>query len=263
MSLLKELFFIKDKIRIKMKILKKINANDKERVFFIGDIHGEYDQLVEKLMSVSFSEEKDILIFVGDLVDRGPKIKKLLDLFLSNEAYQGVIGNHDNMMFNFCNSNEWITDERHGGNITLKQLGNNGVKKYKKLLMSKLTLILEIEINNKKIGVIHGGIPFDKDKPQEWNNIISKAKRNKPYRMNLLWDRSVISAFKPGFLPEKRINGEKYPPLIKGIDFVIHGHTRLNNIENYQNRYYIDTFKKEKGFDLLEYDKEKSVFKAC
>lgn len=74
----------------------------------IGDIHGCYDELCELLEklgyivdssnSTAYSPENRILAFVGDLVDRGPKIVKVLKLVMSmvkdGRAYC-VRGNHD------------------------------------------------------------------------------------------------------------------------------------------------------------------------
>lgn len=41
------------------------------RVFAVGDLHGSYNLLMAKLDEGGFDFEKDLLISVGDLVDRG------------------------------------------------------------------------------------------------------------------------------------------------------------------------------------------------
>nr|WP_307989659.1 metallophosphoesterase [uncultured Niameybacter sp.] len=74
----------------------------------IGDIHGCYDELcellekldyiVDKSTGTAYSPESRIVAFVGDLVDRGPKIVEVLKLVMSmvkeGRAYC-VRGNHD------------------------------------------------------------------------------------------------------------------------------------------------------------------------
>ena len=74
----------------------------------IGDIHGCYDELcelleklgyvVDKHKATAYSPENRVVVLVGDLVDRGPKITKVLKLIMwmvkEGRAYC-VRGNHD------------------------------------------------------------------------------------------------------------------------------------------------------------------------
>ncbi|XP_033748033.1 bis(5'-nucleosyl)-tetraphosphatase PrpE [asymmetrical]-like [Pecten maximus] len=65
-------------------------------VFVIGDVHGCYDELLE-LLSLAESEEQDrpiLPVFVGDLINKGPKNADVLQKIKSMEAY-AVRGNHD------------------------------------------------------------------------------------------------------------------------------------------------------------------------
>lgn len=73
----------------------------KERIIIIGDLHGCYEELKDLLKLCLFQKEKDILIFVGDLVNKGPYsvevIRYIYQLSLENIAYI-VRGNHDEAM---------------------------------------------------------------------------------------------------------------------------------------------------------------------
>ncbi|XP_069136259.1 bis(5'-nucleosyl)-tetraphosphatase PrpE [asymmetrical]-like [Argopecten irradians] len=65
-------------------------------VFVIGDIHGCYDELLE-LLSLAESAEpsRPILpVFVGDLINKGPKNVEVLHKIQNMDAYS-VRGNHD------------------------------------------------------------------------------------------------------------------------------------------------------------------------
>lgn len=64
------------------------------RTIVVGDLHGCYDELIELLESVSFTEE-DRVVCVGDLVTKGPKNREVLDLFMNDARFRTVIGNHD------------------------------------------------------------------------------------------------------------------------------------------------------------------------
>lgn len=227
-----------------MKILNKVKIPENKKIFFVGDIHGRYDELMNKLKDIKFNMDEDILISVGDLVDRGPKIKEVIELFNQQDNFYCVIGNHDNFLLNFDTEPEkWFDDKRNGSDDTVFQLGKNQLKRYKKILLKKMSLILEIEYGNMKIGVIHGGVPFDNNKPQEWNKIIRKAKRNKRYRANLMWDRTVIRKIWANDIADI--------PEVQGIDIMVHGHTTIDKPLFFNNRVWIDTFGKTDELTLL------------
>jgi len=64
--------------------------------YAVGDIQGCYDPLSRLLDRVNFDTNKDTLLCVGDLVNRGPKSLKTLRLLksLKNQCV-AVLGNHD------------------------------------------------------------------------------------------------------------------------------------------------------------------------
>ena len=64
------------------------------RTIVVGDLHGCYDELIDLLESVSFTQE-DRVVCVGDLVTKGPKNREVLELFMNDARFRTVIGNHD------------------------------------------------------------------------------------------------------------------------------------------------------------------------
>jgi hypothetical protein len=64
------------------------------RTVIVGDVHGCSGELEELLERVRFSEGKDRLVFVGDLVVRGPDSPGVLDLARKLNARM-VRGNHE------------------------------------------------------------------------------------------------------------------------------------------------------------------------
>lgn len=64
------------------------------RTIVIGDIHGCFDELTDLLELVDF-QKSDQVVAVGDLIVKGEKSREVLDLFIDDERFSSVIGNHD------------------------------------------------------------------------------------------------------------------------------------------------------------------------
>jgi len=64
------------------------------RKFIIGDIHGCYDELMELVEKVGLTTD-DLLISLGDIVDRGNKSKEVYEYFLNRPDSVVLIGNHE------------------------------------------------------------------------------------------------------------------------------------------------------------------------
>lgn len=50
------------------------------KIWAIGDIHGQYEKLV-KVLELAQVDDNDTIIQLGDIVDRGPDPFKCIDLF--------------------------------------------------------------------------------------------------------------------------------------------------------------------------------------
>ncbi|GAQ84639.1 hypothetical protein KFL_001980220 [Klebsormidium nitens] len=64
------------------------------RIILVGDVHGCYDELVLLLDQECRRQPDDVVIFVGDLVNKGPKSPEVVALARDIGAY-AVRGNHD------------------------------------------------------------------------------------------------------------------------------------------------------------------------
>jgi len=64
------------------------------RTFIVGDIHGCYDELLELLDQANI-QENDLVISVGDIVDRGPKSLEEYRYFKARENTLVLMGNHE------------------------------------------------------------------------------------------------------------------------------------------------------------------------
>lgn len=89
------------------------------RTIVVGDIHGCYDELMDLLDHLGFSET-DRIVSVGDLVTKGPKDREVLELFMTNSRFETVIGNHDLALRRHWNGEE--IDLKSSQKETIKEL---------------------------------------------------------------------------------------------------------------------------------------------
>src|SRR3990167_4499879 len=85
-------------------------------VNIVGDIAGRYDQLLALLKKMPDDE----VISIGDMIDRGPKSKEVIEWFMKNG--KAILGNHEHMMLDFYrNENYYEHDvwQQNGGSVTL------------------------------------------------------------------------------------------------------------------------------------------------
>ena len=101
------------------------------RTLAIGDIHGHFEalRLLDEL--VPFRDD-DVLVFLGDYVDRGPHSKAVLDWLIERHALGNMVallGNHDQMMLeartDIAMRDSWL---RFGGRETLLSYRNEAAE---------------------------------------------------------------------------------------------------------------------------------------
>jgi serine/threonine protein phosphatase 1 len=65
-----------------------------KRTFVVGDIHGCFDELMQLVEKFDMKED-DLLLSLGDIVDRGPKSKEVYHYFRSRPNSKVLMGNHE------------------------------------------------------------------------------------------------------------------------------------------------------------------------
>lgn len=98
---------------------------NKEKIFVVGDVHGQIT-MVEKLLK-HWKPEEEQLLFVGDLADRGENSKATLELARDLVEKQNTIvikGNHDEMLEMFLEnpSKHVMLYYMNGGGSTVNSL---------------------------------------------------------------------------------------------------------------------------------------------
>lgn len=205
-------------------MIKKLKNNTVGKDYFVGDIHGCYEQLMEALEKIKFNPDVDRLISVGDLVDRGPDSVKCLNL-LKEPWFHAVSGNHEDMMIKSFRR-EWPTHNyiQNGGKWFFHLL----YEEQEQLVLladTKMPLVIEVETDIGTIGVIHANAPDDWQKYHQLND--DEDFFDDALVEDTIWGRRRIYGNQSG--------------RVKGIDYVVVGHTPVEDVTVLDNIVYIDT----------------------
>lgn len=81
-----------------------------QKIFAIGDIHGCQKALRKLLSHLPFDKENDILVFLGDYINRGTDSKQVVETLLELKATCAHIvflkGNHEQMLLEYAESGD-------------------------------------------------------------------------------------------------------------------------------------------------------------
>lgn len=183
--------------------------------YVISDIHGQAKLFNKLLKKINFNE-KDKLYILGDAVDRGPDgIKILLKIMRTPNMYM-LLGNHELMMYNTITAKNkpdmweysaiWF---QNGGQITLKSFLKYSENTQKRILkyIKKLPSEFRIEINNKEFILCHAIPDPSSFKINPFENSIEGLRYDSEKEM-AAWERYI------------RLDDKNFDNKI-----IIHGHT--------------------------------------
>lgn len=222
--------------------LKVLNVAHYRNLYFCGDIHGRFDLLEQALTARQFDPSSDLLVLVGDLIDRGDFCPQVIDFVLEGLKESFVVmvtGNHDHYPVGdygywMQNDGDWFERlkafDRDEANTVLDKLRR----------LATEPLALELITPHARIGVVHGDVPDncwqrlrDLANDAELSNQTEKNEAGEPR-----WQRGLLSG--RGILKAKHLN-DLDRLRVSGIDYVVSGHVVVNTPEFITNRAYIDT----------------------
>ncbi len=88
---------------------------DGSRSFVIGDVHACLDELKQLLRKIDYRREHDRLVFVGDLVGRGPYPLETLEFVRDlGSSCVNIMGNHDLALITQANQSKLVSDALSG-----------------------------------------------------------------------------------------------------------------------------------------------------
>lgn len=187
-----------------------------ERLLVFGDIHGKWDRFMMAYPKAAFNPDKDLLIFLGDYLDRGEQPVPVMEWVMEHFGQRHMIflrGNHEQMFYKAMKDKEesgrllsflfgspkafWLNN---GGSITYSEIQKSGRKEallnsWLKLV-EQLPLYTEVEVNGRLYWFMHADCEPDIPLAEQ------KTK-------TLLWNRSLAM----------------HPQLHQGEQTIVLGHT--------------------------------------
>lgn len=210
------------------KDFKFLAIDDSVKVYVVGDIHGEYAQLIQKLKEIGFNFSKDLLIAVGDLIDRGKENEKCFGLL--NEAwFTTVKGNHEDFCYKgmMDHSVEFYHRMPQNGGSWFYNLPED-LKEHIGRRLNDLPVLLEVTYKGKHFGFVHADVPV-----QDWDLLVemvlnddTQIDSDRSVIDHCLWSRNVVEM--------DYVN-------IASIHRVFLGHTVLPDIKDVGNCTFLDT----------------------
>jgi len=202
--------------------------NTAGRDFVVGDIHGAFDLVIEGMRLVGFDPQRDRLLGVGDLVDRGADSARCAG-YLAKSFVKSVRGNHDDNLVSLYEDGEpdartlaffvrrfsaawWMTTP---ADLRVQILA----------ALSALPYAIEVETARGLVGIVHGDVPRGMD----WQTFTSHLEEGTPEVVQVALEgrERVLSG---------RIEG------VKGVGRVFVGHTpQRGGPRRFGNVYAVDT----------------------
>jgi serine/threonine-protein phosphatase PP1 catalytic subunit len=194
-----------------------------EIAYIIGDIHGNLETLI-KLLKLIKKENPKMVIFLGDLVDRGPKQFECLIIVLALKIlfpfkYFLLKGNHESLEMNqyYGFFQDFISRFKD------KDRFNEILNIYNLLPLCALI--------NKRILCVHGGIPQDKD-------ILNKLKGKNCEEFNEIFRENTQSIYQIMWNdPKSEI--DDFSNSFRGPGIKIFGYKAFQSFMDYNNLKYL------------------------
>ncbi|MFV5470824.1 metallophosphoesterase [Acinetobacter baumannii] len=208
-----------------MGLVKVWDKEIKGKLYAVGDIHGCYNLLMNRLKEIGFDFDNDLLVAVGDLVDRGAQNLECIEL-LSKPWFTSVRGNHEDLCIGGLHDQSYKRCHIDNGGKWFYMLDGQAMYNIAKVF-SELPIVLEINHKGKKFGIVHGHI--EQNDWNEFKDSFCQPSKNRAPSDLAMWGRERLDT-----------DNQQYTH-VTGVDAVIMGHTVTQKPCKRDNCYWIDT----------------------
>lgn len=153
------------------------------KFFVISDVHGFYDEMIKSLNEAGFNKDTDMLISLGDNIDRGDQPKEVIDYLSSLPNKVLIRGNHEDLFqeayfrgyplyHDYCNGTHQSVCKLNGDkkdSYRYNKLRNTDFHKYLRIISTDMVDYFE----TRNYIFVHSFLPINK----EDNNIMDNWKK--------------------------------------------------------------------------------------
>lgn len=207
-----------------MALVKIWDTEIKGKLYAVGDIHGCYNLLMNRLKEIGFDFENDLLVAVGDLVDRGTQNLQCIEL-LSQKWFTSVRGNHEDLCIGGLDNQAYKNCHISNGGEWFYRLDGQAMYNIAKTF-ADLPVVLEVRHKGKTFGFVHGHI--EQNDWIEFKETFNTLERH-AMAQRAMWGRERFD-----------MDTDEYTH-VSGVDAVILGHTVTQKPFRRDNCHYIDT----------------------
>ena len=189
-------------------------------IYLMSDIHGCYDEYIKMLEKINFNDN-DTLYIIGDICDRGNQPMNIFFHMMQHKNIIPIIGNHDMEAYPFLvlehNDKLDILEKkfswwmRQGGGTTLKDFQKLSKEQQNKILSYIETFkhYLEIKVNDVDYLLVHGGLRgFDENKRLDEYSLHDLVWERPDYNKVYFADKYIIAGHTPTFYIDENYKGK-------------------------------------------------------
>ncbi|MCC5880126.1 MAG: metallophosphoesterase [Idiomarina sp.] len=205
--------------------VRRLTINQQGRDFVVGDLHGSLSQLRIALKSLNFNAKCDRVLSVGDLVDRGPGSRALID-WLDFPWFYACIGNHEAVLLDYMSTQDaelartWC---RFGGGWFFTLPDDEQAAVAAKIQQHCSYAIEIADEHHVAFGIVHADVPGQ----LSWQTFCEQVVQQPEVKYDALWSRS-------------RGRGES-THVVEGVNQVICGHEIVAQVHQQGNVWLLDT----------------------
>lgn len=200
----------------------------KGRILVAGDVHGYYEELKRALQRARFDHERDVLVFLGDMINRGPdshKARKWLN-------HYRVLGNHE---LAISKLGPRAIENASGNYSWLKKIEKK--HKFVRELSSAPVMLEILSPKGNRFGFVHAGLPM-----KDWNALADNIE-----------DEAIQKAIVSNGIG-RTFKDEGSAWKVENLDHLFVGHTPVASPTRISNVTFCDLSKTEERVELLDID---------
>jgi len=218
--------------------------NADRAVTFVGDVHGCYEELLELCQRCLFNrvEAGERVVFLGDLVDRGPQSAACVELvremqMLYSDRVECIMGNHEDWHIRYHHHRiEEVTE----GKLNPMEMIPEHEQTFRELNSSQRVWLSERPIYWSGLGfiAIHGGIPKI---ARNFDDFFSKNVKRITMRLRKVDEKQKMISYQLHHSDDE-VEGSPWGDLYDGrLGYAVYGHQVYKEVQSHNLALGIDT----------------------